>query len=103
MASAFSPQNFKVNLGDTVTLVVSNRDMVAPDEPYSASAHPIRLSAPDGAVVGELHLILGETESITFGAEQVGDYIFRCVNRNCLAHLYMTSFFGTNGVIAVVA
>lgn len=103
LVSAFSPQSFNVNLGDSVELIISSRDQVASDEPHLASAHPIRLTAPNGDVIDEVHLHPGETESIAFVADQLGEYIFRCANRNCEAHRYMISFFGTNGVITVTA
>ena len=101
--SAFSPQTFKVKLGTEVTFVVSNRDQVADDSTHTPSAHPIQLIAPDGTVIGEAHTHPGETESIPFVADQEGDYIFKCDNRDCEVHRYMTTHFGTNGVITVTA
>jgi len=103
--SAFSPQYFKVNVGDSVELIISNRDYVASDEPHQASAHPIRLTAPDGTVIGEIHLHPDETDSIGFIADQEGVYKFSCANRYCEAHPYMSSYRGrnTNGFITVTA
>ena len=103
LVSAFSPQNFEVKLGTEVTFIVSNRDQVADDSTHTPSAHPIELIAPDGTEIGEAHTHPGQTESITFVADQEGDYIFKCDNRNCEAHRYMTTYFETNGVITVTA
>ncbi len=100
LVSAFSPQNFTVKAGTLVELIVSNNDQVAPEDPHEANEHPIQVRYANNTEIGVLHTHPGETDSIVFVVDQ--DVIFRCVNRDCAAHRYMTTFFGTNGNIMAI-
>lgn len=71
--STFSPQNFTAKLGDEITLLITNRDMVNMDD------HTVRLRAPNGTTLTIAPAFdPGETVSITFTADQTGAYRFSC-------------------------